>query len=133
MWEAVRGLAARGKTVLLTTHYLDEANALATRIVVVNQGRVIRHGTPAETASRKIRCVTSLTISELKGMPGVLAVEQSGDTMCVTAGNAEQVLRLMPAADAGLSGLEVVCAGAGRGISGFDFGWKLKQGRSVQF
>lgn len=115
LWEAVRGMAARGKTVLLTTHYLDEADALATRIVVVDRGRVIREGTPAEikreTAARKIRCVTSLTVNELRAIPGVLTVEQNGGTMCVTAGNAEEALRIMLAADAGLSGLEVVAPG----------------------
>jgi ABC-2 type transport system ATP-binding protein len=48
VWEAVRALLGEGVTVLLTTQYLDEADALAHRIVVVNHGRVIADGTPSE-------------------------------------------------------------------------------------
>ena len=64
MWEQVRKLAARGKTILLTTHYLEEADALASRIVVIQKGKVIAEGTPQELktadSSRSIRCTTSL-------------------------------------------------------------------------
>ncbi len=48
MWGVIRGLVADGATVLLTTQYLDEADALADRIVVMDNGRVIAQGTPAE-------------------------------------------------------------------------------------
>jgi len=48
VWEAIRQLVARGVTVLLTTQYLEEADELADRIVVVNHGRVIASGTPRE-------------------------------------------------------------------------------------
>ncbi|MDA0182860.1 ATP-binding cassette domain-containing protein [Solirubrobacter phytolaccae] len=48
VWEAVRGLAAEGTTVLLTTQYLEEADRLADRIAVVDGGRVVAEGTPAE-------------------------------------------------------------------------------------
>ena len=41
LWEEIRKLIARGKTVLLTTHYLEEADALADRVVVINNGRII--------------------------------------------------------------------------------------------
>ena len=51
LWAQIRALAARGKTVLLTTHYLEEADALAHRIIVINKGRVICEGTPAEVKS----------------------------------------------------------------------------------
>jgi ABC-2 type transport system ATP-binding protein len=47
VWEAVRELTAGGTTVLLTTHYLDEADRLADRIVVIDQGRVVVEDTPA--------------------------------------------------------------------------------------
>ncbi len=51
-WEVVRNLAALGKTVLLTTHYMDEAQALADRVAVMVAGRVVAVGTPATLASR---------------------------------------------------------------------------------
>ena len=52
MWARIRGFVARGGSVLLTTHYLDEADALAHRIVVINQGRIVAEGTPAEIKTR---------------------------------------------------------------------------------
>ena len=47
-WEMVRGLRALGKTILLTTHYLDEAQQLADRVAVIREGELIRIGTPRE-------------------------------------------------------------------------------------
>ena len=52
MWEIVRQLASTGVTILLTTQYLDEADELADRISVLDQGRVVAEGTPAELKSR---------------------------------------------------------------------------------
>ncbi len=52
-WETIRGLRSLGKTVLLTTHYLDEAAQLADRVAVLREGRIVTIGSPAElTASR---------------------------------------------------------------------------------
>ncbi|WP_285479114.1 ABC transporter ATP-binding protein [Amycolatopsis sp. NBRC 101858] len=48
VWEAVKGLAARGTTVLLTTQYLDEAEQLADRIAILRDGRILVNGTLAE-------------------------------------------------------------------------------------
>jgi ABC-2 type transport system ATP-binding protein len=47
-WEMIRSLRSLGKTILLTTHYLDEAELLADRVAVLREGRIIREGTPAE-------------------------------------------------------------------------------------
>ncbi len=52
MWEIVRELAAAGVTIMLTTQYLDEADQLADRIAVLDQGRIVAEGTPAELKSR---------------------------------------------------------------------------------
>jgi ABC-2 type transport system ATP-binding protein len=115
LWEQIRSLAARGKTVLMTTHYLEEADALAHRIIVINKGKVVSAGTPKEIksrcAGRKIRCVTALSTAQIWAIPGVIDVEQSAGATCVTVGNAEAVLRKMLAYDAGLSGLEVISPG----------------------
>jgi ABC-2 type transport system ATP-binding protein len=52
LWGRIREYVARGGSVLLTTHYLDEADALANRIAVINQGRIAAEGTPAEIKDR---------------------------------------------------------------------------------
>jgi len=52
MWQVVRELTSAGVTILLTTQYLDEADQLADRIVVLDQGRVVAEGAPAELKSR---------------------------------------------------------------------------------
>jgi len=118
LWEQIRSLAALGKTVLMTTHYLEEADALAHRIVVINKGKVVSEGTPREIKSRalvqtgrKIRCVTSLSTAQAWSLPGVIDVEVAHGTMTVTTGNVETVLRSMLAWDKDLSGLEVVSPG----------------------
>jgi ABC-2 type transport system ATP-binding protein len=50
-WEMIRSLRSLGKTVLLTTHYLDEAEQLADRVAVLREGRIVRIGTPRELTS----------------------------------------------------------------------------------
>jgi ABC-2 type transport system ATP-binding protein len=48
LWAHIRGFVGRGGSVLLTTHYLDEADALAHRVAVIDRGRIAAEGTPAE-------------------------------------------------------------------------------------
>ncbi len=111
LWTEVRALAARGKTVLLTTHYLEEADALADRIVVLNRGRIVSEGTPAQIksaiAGRKIRCRTGLSLEIIRAIPGVLAAELERGTCTLTVSEAEPVLREMLLRDDTLSELEV--------------------------
>jgi ABC-2 type transport system ATP-binding protein len=115
LWEEIRKLIARGKTVLLTTHYLEEADALADRVVVINRGEIIAEGTPAEikasTAGRRIRCVSSLDIETVRSLPGVNDVRRDRDALEIRAASAEPILRELLARDAGLSGVEVTSAG----------------------
>lgn len=111
MWEQVRKLAGRGKTILLTTHYLEEADALASRIVVIQKGKVIAQGSPEELkaadGSRTIRCTTSLEPGLLSAIPGVTNVEHDGIGVLVRTRTPEAVLRTMLAQDPALTGLEV--------------------------
>ncbi len=115
LWQQVRHLAERGKTVLLTTHYLEEADALADRIVVLHKGSILAAGTPAEikqrAAGRKIRCLTRLSAETLRLIPGVLSVEQDRDAVVLRATQAEVVVRHLLESDPTLSGLEVTSAG----------------------
>jgi ABC-2 type transport system ATP-binding protein len=111
LWHQIRTLADRGKTVLLTTHYLEEADALAHRIIVINKGRIVSEGTPSEikrrSAGRKISCHTDLDIEYLRTLPSVTSVERNRDAVVVTAGEAERVVREMLLQDAALSNLEI--------------------------
>jgi ABC-2 type transport system ATP-binding protein len=125
MWAQIRSLAARGKTVLLTTHYLEEADALAHRIIVINQGHVVCEGTPAEVKSlgaasvsgggsaapqhdlKIIRCVTTLTAEHLLAMPSISSVETLGELTIITSPQPESTLREMLALDQHLHSLEV--------------------------
>jgi len=52
LWSRIRAFLARGGSVLLTTHYLEEADALASRIAVINKGRIVAQGTPTEIKAR---------------------------------------------------------------------------------
>lgn len=121
MWVQIRSLAERGKTVLLTTHYLEEADALAHRIVVINKGRMVCEGTPAQVKSlgsgtsgnstshslKMIRCATSLATSTLLAIPGVTSAETNGPLASITSTQAEVTLREMLALDQKLHSLEV--------------------------
>jgi len=62
LWEAIRGMVAAGTDVLLTTQYLDEADQLAQRVVIVDRGRVIADGTPDELKSRAGRDVVEIRV-----------------------------------------------------------------------
>ena len=115
LWEEIRHLVERGKTVLLTTHYLQEADALADRIAVINQGEIIAEGTPAEikaqTSGKRIRCITALSVTNLLQIPGVTDAKQDREVVEIHAGEAELVVRELLARDPNLSGLEITSAG----------------------
>ena len=115
LWEEIRALVRRGKTVLLTTHYLQEADALADRVAVINQGEIIAEGTPAEikaqTGGKRIRCITSLSLTALRQIRGVSEVKEDREAVEICAGEAEGVVRELLARDPQLSGLEVTAAG----------------------
>jgi ABC-2 type transport system ATP-binding protein len=115
LWDEIRRIVSRGKTVVLTTHYLQEADALADRVAVINKGEIIAEGTPAtikaQTAGKKIRCITSLNINALRQIPGVTEVNQDREAVEIHTAVAEPVVRELLLRDASLSGLEVTSAG----------------------
>jgi len=109
LWDEIRKMVARGKTVLLTTHYLQEADALADRVAVINQGEIIAEGSPTEikakTAGKRIRCITSLAINTLRQIPGVTEAKEDREAVELHAIEAEPVVRELLARDAQLCGL----------------------------
>ena len=114
LWNEIRGLKATGRTAVLTTHNLEEADALADRIAVFHQGRVVAEGTSAEiksrAAGRRIRCITSVNRDEVAAMPGVARVEVSGQHLEVLTARPEELLRELFALDSELRDLQVTGA-----------------------
>ena len=115
MWEQIRRFVQRGKSVLLTTHYLAEADALADRIVVVDRGRVVAEGTPssikAQAQGKRIRCTTSLTVAELLAVTGVTSATRDGRTTELASSDSDRTVRALLAADPDLCELEITTAG----------------------
>jgi len=115
LWDEIRKLLERGKTVVLTTHYLEEADALADHIAVINKGSIIAEGSPAEiksrTAGKKIRCITELSPALINALPGVSAMQQDRGAMVIRTSEAEEVLRGLLKLDLKVSGIEVSSAG----------------------
>jgi ABC-2 type transport system ATP-binding protein len=113
-WSRIRALRDQGRAVLLTTHYLEEADALADRIVVLDRGRVVADGPPAEVKRsvprRRIQCRTRLPLEHVQKLAGVQSAQWRDDTMVVLAADAENVVRAMLAEDPTLDQLEVAGA-----------------------
>ena len=115
-WEAMRAFASRGKTVLFATHYLEEADAWADRIVLMARGRVVADGPTgvikAMVGSRTIRAtLPSADLEALARLPGVTTVARHGDTVRLTCAQSDDALRALLATEPGASDIEVVGAG----------------------
>jgi len=96
-WEVITGLAARGTTVLFATHLLDEADALARRVVVLSDGRIVADGTPAEVKARAggktIRVRADLDPEDVAAWPGVVRASRVGSGLEILAIDADPVMR----------------------------------------
>lgn len=115
LWASIRTLLAAGCSIVLTTHYLEEAEALADRVTVIAKGRVVASGSVddmrALVARRRISCESRLTAAEVGGWPGVLDARLERDRLHLTASDAEGVVRRLLAEDPALARLEVREAG----------------------
>lgn len=114
MWQQIRRFAASGKTILLTTHYLEEADALADRIVVLNRGKKIAEGTPAKikaiSGKRAISCKTILTVERLRRLEAVVSVSANGHRTLIATSAPEATIRELMALDPELTDLELTTA-----------------------
>ena len=86
LWDLVRGLKAAGRTILLTTHYMEEAEVLCDRLAIMDHGRILEMGTVDELISKrfheravKFDRVDGLTEAELAALPSVSSVKYDGD------------------------------------------------------
>ena len=94
VWGAIRDVRDRGTTVVLVTHFMDEAEALCDRVAVMRSGRIIDAGTPADLIARHARSTTvtftppvSFDPTAVAALPGVDAVERHGDRIRVIGTN----------------------------------------------
>jgi ABC-2 type transport system ATP-binding protein len=118
-WAAMREVAARGKTIVFATHYLEEADAYADRIVLMARGRVVADGPPTEikakVGGRTIRAtLPDVALEILKALPGVSNVERRGEAViftCADSPSSDTALRELLLHYPGARDLEVRGAG----------------------
>jgi ABC-2 type transport system ATP-binding protein len=120
LWDVIRAQKARGSTVVLTTHYMDEAERLCDRVAVIDHGKVIALGTPAELIARvggehvidldyDPTTPVRFNQDQLLALPTVRSAREEGDRVTLTAGEPHRalpaLLELARATGAHLAGL----------------------------
>jgi ABC-2 type transport system ATP-binding protein len=91
-WEIVRNLAALGKTVFLTTHYMDEAQNLANRVAVISRGRIVAEGPPDEIGGRRTAQSTIRFVRPAGELPPLGAVDASNGAVEIRTTEPTRVL-----------------------------------------
>ncbi|HTS14293.1 MAG TPA: ABC transporter ATP-binding protein [Candidatus Sulfotelmatobacter sp.] len=99
-WSAIRRDAEQGRTVLFATHYLEEADAYADRIILLRQGRIVADGTAAEvrnlSSGRSVRAsLPAADEATLSHLPGVRSVEIRGDRVLIQTMDSDAVARYL--------------------------------------
>lgn len=114
--QSIKGFIASGKTIVLTTHYLEEADELAKRVIVIDHGKIIADASPdeikAKVVGRKVSFTSTrtLTPADLEGLPITASEAKDGHYLLVT-GEPEALLRELFRRDVAISNLEVTGAG----------------------
>lgn len=115
MWATLRQLVGNGSSIVLTTHYLEEAESLSNRVAVLNKGRLIASGTVNEIRALVVRkhitCSTALPPDQIAAWPDVESVTRDQQRLQISTSNSEAVVRRLLAADSNLQELEVRRAG----------------------
>jgi ABC-2 type transport system ATP-binding protein len=98
LWDVILGLKAEGRTVVLTTHYMDEAEVLSDRLAIMDHGRVLDAGTPRELIERHLPAAMieldpDVAIgADPSGIPGVLSIERRGEATVLVTERLEEAL-----------------------------------------
>jgi ABC-2 type transport system ATP-binding protein len=115
LWKTIRQLVSEGCAIVLTTHYLEEAEALADRVSVLAHGRIVAEGSVsairARVSQRRIRCLSMLASEAISRWPEVRSVTRDGERIEIVTDAAEAVVRQLLFEDTSLSELEVQRAG----------------------
>ncbi|WP_333767681.1 ABC transporter ATP-binding protein [Streptomyces sp. IBSBF 2435] len=103
-WRSMRGYASRGNTVLFSTHYLEEADGNADRIVVLDRGRTVADGTGEAIKRRVGATLVSFDLAGggtegLRGLPGVTAVEVRGDRAVLRSADSDATVMALARTD----------------------------------
>jgi ABC-2 type transport system ATP-binding protein len=112
-WESMREFTRAGKTVVFATHYLDEADAFADRVVIMSAGRIIADGTPSEVKSVVTGRTVSFTLElgdtrPLEQLVGVTNLEQRGARISLQSEDSDATLRALLAAYPAATDIEIV-------------------------
>jgi ABC-2 type transport system ATP-binding protein len=107
LWDVIEGLRTAGHTVLLTTHYLEEAEVLCDRVAIMDHGKILEEGTVEELVSRRFReravrfdAIDGLGDSQLQAMPGVTSVKrEEGEVLVYTGDVAATIGGILAAAE----------------------------------
>jgi len=115
-WASIRAVAAEGKTVIFATHYLEEADAYADRIVLMARGRIVADGPATEikakVSGRTIRAtIPDAGLAQLAALPGVTSAERHGEAAILTCAHSDLALRAMLGRYPEARDIEVVGAG----------------------
>ena len=114
LWAVLRGLRLEGAALVLTTHYLEEADALADRVVVMRAGRAVAEGTPMQLKARagatQVRCHSVLDPGDVAVLPGVRDVRREGGRLVLRCNDADAAIRALLQRDPALAELQVVPA-----------------------
>jgi ABC-2 type transport system ATP-binding protein len=115
-WTAMRATAAEGKTVVFATHYLEEADEYADRIILMARGRIVADGSSAEIKARvgmkTIRAtLPDAELDDLARLPGVGNVDRRGETVMLSCTDSDLALRRLLADYPGARDIEVRGAG----------------------
>ncbi|HEX2584633.1 MAG TPA: ATP-binding cassette domain-containing protein, partial [Steroidobacteraceae bacterium] len=115
VWATLRQLVKEGCSVVLTTHYLEEAEALADRVAVLAKGKVIVLGTVNEVracvACKQISCISTLSVEQVQSWPGVISASQEAGRLNLSVSDADSIAGRLMREDAGCRELEIGRAG----------------------
>jgi ABC-2 type transport system ATP-binding protein len=115
-WTTIREFAARGRTVVFATHYLEEADSYADRAVLMSRGGIVADGPTNEikamVGSRTIRAtLPAASLAELRALPGVSTAERRGDAVVLTCEDSDAAIRALIGAHPQARDIEIAAAG----------------------